>query len=289
MPLKEADVLRLQAKKSSEYPLYVPWDGILVDDSDNEKDLVTGVRHVLAVLFKDQADAIEHEILGYLRVNDLREYLRKPPLFFDNHLRRHSRSHRQAPIYWPLSTSSGSYALWLYYQSLNDDTLYTALNKYVKPKIGVVEKQLLQIDSDLPNSTGRDAIKLRNSLEERRTFLDELCQFRDELARIAGLPYKPNLNDGVLITAAPLWKLFRLPKWRKDLQECWKELGAGEYDWAHLAYSIWPDRVREVCKRDRSIAIAHGLEELCEVAIKPTKRKKPKREELEKAIAGDTE
>ena len=42
-------------------------------------------------------------------------------------------------------------------------------------------------------------------------------------------------------------------------------LEAGEYDWAHMAYTLWPGRVREVCKHDRSIAIAHGLEELCEV------------------------
>ena len=89
--------------------------------------------------------------------------------------------------------------------------------------------------------------------------------------------WKPNLNDGVLITAAPLWKLFRLPKWQKDLKTCWKELEKGDYDWAQLAYSLWPDRVREKCKTDRSLAIAHGLEEICEVkapvkTVKKTKK-----------------
>jgi hypothetical protein len=87
------------------------------------------------------------------------------------------------------------------------------------------------------------------------------------------LPYKPDLNDGVLITASPLWKLFRLPKWRKDLEVCWKELEAAEYDWAHLAYAIWPDRVREVCKRDRSIAIAHDLEDLYEGEVHTSGKK----------------
>jgi hypothetical protein len=29
---------------------------------------------------------------------------------------------------------------------------------------------------------------------------------------------------------------------------------------------LWPERVNEKCRVDRSIAIAHGLEHLCEVA-----------------------
>ena len=51
----------------------------------------------------------------------------------------------------------------------------------------------------------------------------------------------------------------------QDTEKVWKKLEAGEYDWAHMAYTLWPERVREVCRHDRSIAIAHGLEELCEV------------------------
>jgi hypothetical protein len=88
---------------------------------------------------------------------------------------------------------------------------------------------------------------------------------RDELLRVINLPYKPDLDDGVVICAAPLRNLFRLPKWQKELEKHWKALEAGEYDWAHLAYAIWPERVREKCRSDRSLAIAHGLEELCTV------------------------
>ena len=52
------------------------------------------------------------------------------------------------------------------------------------------------------------------------------------------------------------------------------KLEKGEYDWAHLAYSIWPDRVRKKCKKDLSMAIAHGLEDICEVKPKEKKEKK---------------
>jgi hypothetical protein len=102
---------------------------------------------------------------------------------------------------------------------------------------------------------------------------------------VAQLPWKPNLNDGVLITSSPLWKLFRLPKWQKDLKDCWEELAAGDYDWAHLAYTIWPDRVRANCKTNRSLAIAHGLEDLCEVgAPKPKTKRGKKGGQLEELV-----
>jgi hypothetical protein len=87
---------------------------------------------------------------------------------------------------------------------------------------------------------------------------------REELLRVAKLPYKPDHNDGVLNTAAPLWRLFLYTPWRRDLKKCWEGLEMGKYDWAHLSYAIWPDRVREVCKKDKSIAIAHELEDLYE-------------------------
>ena len=90
----------------------------------------------------------------------------------------------------------------------------------------------------------------------------ELKSMRQELLRVATMPYKPGRNDGVLITAVPLWRLFRHNSWRKELKKCWDVLEAGKYDWARLAYAIWPDRVREECKKDKSIAIAHGLEDL---------------------------
>ena len=35
----------------------------------------------------------------------------------------------------------------------------------------------------------------------------------------------------------------------------------GEYDWAHLAMHLWPERVIPKCHKDRSLAIAHDLED----------------------------
>jgi hypothetical protein len=289
LPLAKDDVDRLQAEGQWSYPLEIPWEGILVDDPGHANDIIGRVREALGTVWKDRAEAIEQEACEILGVKDLGEYFRKPALFFAGHLKHYSKSRRQAPIYLPLSTASGSYTLWIYYHRLNDDLFYTALNKYVKPKIDATEKELRRIESELPNVAGREASALRTAFERTTSLLDELREFRDEMARVAELPYKPNLNDGVLITASPLWKLFRLQKWRRDLEGCWRKLETGEYDWAHLAYSIWPERVREACRHDRSIAIAHGLEELCEVTPKPAKKKRSTKEEIEETVLGEQE
>jgi hypothetical protein len=275
----------------SEYPLRISWDGVLVDDPGfngdrpHRDDIVRRVREVFDLLWKDKSHEIEQEACDILGVSDLRDYFRKPAGFFQDHLKRYSKSRRKAPIYWPLSTASGSYTIWLYYHRMNNQTLYGAVNKYVEPKIAEVQKEVDSMQyavearekgislspptaySLLPTS------ELRKQWEEARAFLGELRDLREELLRIAALPYKPDLNDGVIINAAPFHGLFRLRSWAKDTEDCWKKLAKGDYDWAHSAYTIWPDRVREVCKRDRSIAIAHGLEDLCEVEAPESKKK----------------
>jgi hypothetical protein len=48
--------------------------------------------------------------------------------------------------------------------------------------------------------------------------------------------------------------------WQKELKLSWDALCAGKYDWAHLAMHLWPERVVAKCATDRSLAIAHGLQ-----------------------------
>ena len=277
LPLSPEAGRRIRA--DGRYPFDVAWDGILVDDPDHALDLEARVRAGLTVLWGDRSDALEHEACSLLGVPTLRDWFRRPAGFFADHLKRYSKSRRQAPIYWPLSTTGGSYTLWLYYDRLNVQTLYTCVTDFIKPKLHTVTADADHLQAK--TQTGGTA-KERAELQELRDFQAELQDLHDELLRVAQLPWKPNLNDGVLITASPLWKLFRLPKWQKDLKACWEELAAGDYDWAHLALTIWPDRVGAACKTDRSLAIAHGLEDLCEVEAPKPKAKRAKKPGKEK-------
>ena len=102
-----------------------------------------------------------------------------------------------------------------------------------------------------------------SQLEQLQNLEVELQELQDELLRLAPT-WKLNHDDGVQITAAPLWRLFRHRPWQTMLKETWENLEKGDYDWAHLAMTYWPDRVREKCRTDKSLAIAHDLEDLYE-------------------------
>lgn len=231
--------------------------GIFVDDQGHPHDLARAIEDVLTLV----------EMPG---LNDVRLWLRQD--FFAFHLQRYSKSRRKAPIYWPLSTVSGSFTLWVYYPALNSQTLFTAINDFVEPR-------LQQIDADVTSLRNKGSARTREDekqFESFQAFELELTQLRDILLQIAPT-YKPNHDDGVQISAAPLWPLFRHKPWQKTLQETWNKLGKGDYDWAHLAMTYWPERVREKCTTDKSLAIAHGLEVLYIEPQKKTKKVRGKK------------
>lgn len=253
--LQNENGLPSQQEKIVRYPIRIHLNGIIVNDEGHTDDIIRRMNDVLLLIKKDKSLKIEQELCNALNINTLRYFFKNPNGFFDDHLKRYSKSRRQAPIYWPLSTPSNSYTLWIYYHRLNDQILYTCINDYVEPKL----KQISESTTNLRQKTTRTRQEEKD-LEKFTDFESELKEFRDELLRIAKF-WKPNLNDGVQITAAPLWKLFQHKPWQNKLKATWKKMEKGDYDWAHLAYSIWPERVIRASHKDRSYAIAHDLED----------------------------
>lgn len=237
------------------YPAPFPWDGILVDDPNHSLDIERRIRLVLEVIWGEHASEVEREICTNFGVMSLREYMRKIPGFFTNHLKLHSKSRRQAPIYWPLSTASGNYTLWLYCHRFTKDTLYKAL-EHVKEKVAHEEQQQAEQIAEAGPSPSADWHK---TLTAQADFVAELRSFNEELARVAPL-WNPDLDDGVSVNYSLLWRMIAYKPWQKTVKACWDELAAGKNDWARLAMHLWPDRVVPKCAKDRSLAIAHGLD-----------------------------
>ncbi|MCS4201502.1 BREX-1 system adenine-specific DNA-methyltransferase PglX [Salinibacter ruber] len=251
----------------SDYPLNVPQDGILVDEEHNPNSLVNRLRNGLEQIFGSEGAArIEQDAVDVLGEDRLEDYLRRPTAFFEAHRKqftepKRTSTSRRAPIYWPLQTPSQEYTLWIHYPDLDSQTLYTCVNDYVTPKLENEVRPELQ---RLREKVQSEETEARDELSRLETLEQELEEMREELLRVAELPYEPNQNDGVELTAAPLRNLFQHTSWSDRLEDYWEELQAGEYDWAHIAYSIWPDRVEDACREDKSIAIAHDREGLYE-------------------------
>ncbi|MBD0266311.1 MAG: hypothetical protein ICV78_27410, partial [Tolypothrix sp. Co-bin9] len=222
-----------------------------VSKSKNIQAFTTILNEYAPVLVEFSQETLKQE-LGY---ESIIEFFSKSQGFFDYHLNLYSRGRREAPIYWPLQTPSGSYTLWVYYHRINEQTLYTCVNDFIEPKLKAFREEL----SGLRNKSTRSSAE-EKELVKLTDLEAELKDFRDELLRLAKF-WKPNLDDGVQITAAPLWKLFQHRQWQKKLKETWEKLEDGEYDWAHIARSIWPERVLRKCYQDRSLAIAHDVED----------------------------
>lgn len=253
MPITEQEIE--SASCNWRYPLQATWNGIAVDDPTSSSDLVSLIEKALYVIWGNDSSRIRDEISRCLDEQDIRAWLSTPTRFFANHLRLYSRSRRQAPIYWQLSAGSGSYSAWIYYHRFTQDTLYRLARDFVEPRTQRAEREQFELESQ-----GTLSVDAAARLQEEQTLLHDLRVLKNELDFVAPL-WNPNLNDGVIINHAILWRITPYAPWQKACKECWDKLVKGDYDWAHLAFHLWPDRVIRKCITDRSLAIAHGLEE----------------------------
>ena len=242
----------------SGYPLTFPSTGVLVDDPGHSNDLPTLVQQVFELCFGSDGDRWLSEVceaLGYSQ-RGVREWL--ADAYFDHHLARHSGGRRKAPIYWQLATPSGRYSVWLYAHRLTRDSLFQLQNDVVGPKVAQEERKLTSL---IQNARGSPSASERKEIATQEAFVAELRGMLDEVKRVAPL-WNPNLDDGVVLTMAPLWRLVPHHRtWQKELKARWDELAAGKFDWSHVAMHLWPERVVPKCATDRSLAIAHGLED----------------------------
>lgn len=58
-------------------------------------------------------------------------------------------------------------------------------------------------------------------------------------------------------------------------------LAKGDYDWSHLAMSMYPARVAQKAKKDWCMALTHGLEHICENKSKEKKTRKKKADAIQ--------
>ena len=248
----------------------IPEDGILSMDADSPLSLTTHVRDVMRYIWDERADDIEYELCQLIGCKNLQNYLESPTGFFDYHFKRYTKSRRKAPIYWPLSSEDGSLTYWVYYPKLNQNTLHSLILK--------LRDENERLHSQIAATTDKTQQTLLRGRQQ------QVEGMMDELNNIINAGYKPNHDDGVPVTSCPLVKLIAHRGWKQECTENWEDLQKGEYDWSHLAMSMFPARVTQKAKKDWCLALTHGLEHLCENKPKEKKTRKKKVDATEQML-----
>lgn len=229
---------------------------IAVEDPGHKLDLVTKIRAQLEIALPDVSDVDVGVLEGALG-SSLRDWIART--FFAKHVAAYTAFGRRAPIYWQLAPATASYSVWLYLHALTRDTLYKVQNDFVVPKLAHEERKLGDMRAEAEHSP---TAARRKELATQEGLISDLRAFLEEVKRVAPI-WNPSLDDGVVINFAPLWRLVPHHKaWQKELKATWESLCQGDCDWAHLAMHLWPERVLPKCAKDRSLAIAHGLEDV---------------------------
>ncbi|MYC69963.1 MAG: hypothetical protein F4X17_04555 [Gemmatimonadetes bacterium] len=211
------------------YELDLPPEQLLLDQPGHQWDIVERVTAAASLLVED-ADRLLDDLMSHLDGRDLRHQLRRH--FFKEHLTRYSKSRRKAPIYWPLYTPSRAWGVWVYAPSLRRETLYAveaASTARLQSAQSEISRLLRIVSGDISGPSARQAA---SALESEQQLFEELTSFRRAAERVAALGWEPDLDDGIVLCAAPLADLFgawpEAAKQRKHIRD-------GKYSWASVS------------------------------------------------------
>jgi hypothetical protein len=247
--------------------------GLTVVQRDHPDDLAQRVIDIFAVIHTEsEAGHIVRTAIG--GNGDLRDalanYLLGP--FFKAHVRRY----RKRPVYWLLQSPKQNFSAYLFHERATDQTLALLQgNHYLGGRIFQLHDQLDQAKQREVTTEGRDKGQWKRKVQEASEELSDLEAFHKAIDETNNEPivdtngqpatarWIPEFDDGVLLNAAPLYRL--TPAWKKadaklDVSKARKALKDGDYPWAKTAMRYWPRETLAACKDNKSYRIAHGLE-----------------------------
>src|SRR5262249_22619741 len=123
--------------------------------------------------------------------------------FWDDHVKRYSKSRRRAPIYWLLRSPRGLYSAWLYYHRLDRDTIHRLLGSaYLDGKIQRTRQTIEELRRNGQTKAGltkKDQRRLADlddllvDLEEFRGRIQTVVKRTNDRGETVG--YDPDLDD----------------------------------------------------------------------------------------------
>jgi hypothetical protein len=170
--------------------------------------------------------------------------------------KEHVKQYRKRPVYWLFQSPKRTFGLYAFHEPFARETLFK-IQQECDERVKLIQQTLGDLQAKLSGSQGRIRRDLERDIAAEADRLDDVREFSRRLQSVLDGPYHHHIDDGVLLSLAPLWEL--IPAWQPEPKKAWEELKKGKYDWSHTAMDYWPGRVREKCKTNKSYAIAHGL------------------------------
>jgi hypothetical protein len=248
-------------------------DGVMVIQHDHPDDLAQRVVDILSAIHRDgeASRIVQTAIGGNGNLRDaIANYLLGP--FFKAHVKRY----RKRPVYWLLQSQKQNYSIYVFHERASDQTLALLQGtRYLGGRTFQVNQLLQEAKRREATSEGREKARWRKEAQELAEELADLEALDKAIettnsehivnadGESATARWIPEFDDGVLLNAAPLYRL--TPAWKKadaklDLSKAWKTLKDGEYPWTKTAMRYWPRETLAACKDNKSYRIAHGLE-----------------------------
>jgi len=234
-------------------------DGIMVMDEGHSDDITQKIIECLTAIFgADETSTIIKTVVG--KIGEPEQLLRN---YFNNtFFKDHIKLYKKRPVYWFLQSPQKKYGVCVFHERFTKDTLFRIQSEYVEPKIKLPESQIEELRAKRDSSEGRELREAEKEISKLTEILDDVREFSKRIKKVTDRGYTPHIDDGVLINMAPLWEL--IPSWQSELKKAWQSLEKGDWDWSYQAMDNWPERVRAKCRKNKSFAIAHGLEDLYE-------------------------
>jgi hypothetical protein len=202
-------------------------DGILPIGSFifGENDLIEKIYNCIQVSYGDRADFIFDEIEMLLN-KSIEDYIIND--FFEEHSKKYYDKPQKRPIYWHICSPKKTFNCFVYYHKLDNDTLYKVKSIYLKQMIDRYEEDLKYYTNQLIEArTKGDKSKekdFKNRCSDLEAKLEDLYILDKKIMEI--LPYKPDIDKGVLYNIIPLEPILASPvSTSKEREDYYKEVG----------------------------------------------------------------
>jgi len=198
-------------------------DGIALIDEGHSDDATSRVRDILdKILNVKESKELINVIGGNLRKFFMNDFF----------IKYHIPMYKKRPVYWLLQTAKKNYGFYIYNLKFNQDTLYSLIQKYIVPRINLEKSRLKDIYYKKETaSTPKEEREMKKLIGKSEEFLEELELFKQDIQEVIDTGFKPDIDDGVILNMASLYKLI---PW-KEPEKYYKNLQMGQYEWAHVS------------------------------------------------------